>query len=352
MRPIALLLLLFTFAAHAQTVSDEHVYARGANPVSIAAPRGALVAWTDAGALHVQLVSRRGEPVWPATTIPTTSKAASPALATNGETFLIVFSEELSLAAVVVDANGTQLGPVHEYGTPSSNTPSVVWNVSAYLVWTPLALYAFDRNGIPAGSTPNAQRTTRVVGGNDRLLQFQFTSQQETSICWVPWACLKTPASYTISWTYATATQTTSGSESRNWYATGPPAATAGNDSDFVIAWNAPHGVEAELLRDGKGIATALVRTLTDPGTSPSVTFDGEHYVVTWEFAGDIFGALLRGDAPSQPFAIATGPRNESAPRITALGSERFLVTYTSDGDVVGRIVDLPINPGRRRAVR
>ncbi|MBM7113169.1 TolB family protein [Archangium primigenium] len=134
--------------------------------------------------------------------------------------------------------------------------------------------------------------------------------------------------------------------------ATGPqeyPALTH-NGMHFLVVWEDSRVGRPEIygarvdstgtVLDTSGIALSpLTMPTPDFKSSPTVTHDGDSFLVAWEdhrtgqYLSDIYGARVSNTGTlmdPQGFAIAAGPLGESSPALTSMGGQNSLVVYRS----------------------
>jgi hypothetical protein len=345
---LAAMLLGAAFTAHAAEIQYGNY-----PPNDTHASHATLLAWSEAGDLHIGRVDAHGQLIATNTIDVPGAELSAPAIASDGQSFLVAFlqlsNSGSQIAAAPIDAAG-KLGTVRVYG-PAINRPLLIWNRDAYSLWGDQQLFTIDRTGTLLGQTPTTTRDQAVIG-SDAQLTFTHYSQPGGFHCGFTW-CTTIYPSYSVYWTYSSATTRRSGHVDRVWYATGPPAA-ATNGSDFMLAWNGLTGVEAIVIRNGEPYSSVLIPAPVDPATSASIASDGAQYLIVYDSFGKTYGAFIGTvDAVVQPFPITTSPNLEAHPLVTALARGRFLVTYKSGATLTGTLLTTPdATSPRRRSVR
>jgi hypothetical protein len=263
-----LLALAFTGSLAAQAPEVRY----GTYPVAGAhASRGSLLAWSDAGNLHVGLVDRRGQLVATRIVDLPDAELSAPAIATDGRSYLIAFAHAsgagLQIAGVAVDANGNP-GPVRIYAAGTGSTPSVFWNGDAYSLHAERELVTIDRSGARRAAVDAPLRRDQVVLGTDAQLAFDTSTFAGIRHCGFT-MCVTIGASYTVSWTFSSATSSQiTDRVVRPWHALGQ-AVAATDGTDFMLGWNGVNGVEALLIRNGEPYSSTLVPAAVGALTVP-----------------------------------------------------------------------------------
>jgi hypothetical protein len=354
------LLLLLCVHAEAQIVGTVRQsygpYQRpseGDEPALASSAKNVLLAWSEVDpALHASrirfgLLDFKGRLVSPITTVQSPGRAESPAVATDGTNFRLVYFEyrvdkriERRFAmGVDIDAAGTLVGgpfELHAYERgPDATFPIVYWNGSSYtFVDRPVDEAALTIDEHLSGAT---WVTKRVVTGCF-LFQCFFTDVNELE--W--WAVNGVNGSYRPPKV--------------------DPGATvmAGIGNHTTIAWNTVRGVEyLELLNGARKGDPQVIPASVPADDHAGLGCDDTHCLLAFSTrAGDIYGVLYAHNQPAGPqVAIELGSQF-SKPHVQVLQKGRFLVSYVSAPDapqhfMAGRIVTTEPEPeGRRRAVR
>jgi len=148
----------------------------------------------------------------------------------------------------------------------------------------------------------------------------------------------------------------------------GAPAITH-NGTHFLVVWEDGRSGKTEIygarvsgtgmVVDMSGIAIATVTTSsTDQKLVPTVTHDGDSFLVAWEdhrasSLGDIYGARVSDTGAlldNQSFVLAAGPLGENTPALTSMGGQSSLLVYrgtdlsatTNSERVKARLVQTP----------
>lgn len=362
MRAAAAVVLLASFAAHAQHVQPENVYAPlGGGHAVAATSAGAVIAWrgldpaTGQLALRAGAVDRNGALVSSTTIGVPDGDAFAPTLARANDSILLGFVHRHAflgdrVAAVPLDEQGRPNGPIRRFLASSGAAPLLVSRGATYTLWDLRRRYELDRTGaiLSEGDTDFSPDVLPFEGGE---LIFSRDARQEQWHCGFT-QCGILPAMYSVTWAWRAETLR-GASVTRNWYAAGVPAA-AGTAREIALISNGLRGVEGLFLRNGDIASQFLVPGSVAVDTSPSIAFDGSRYLIAFDDFGDLYGALVDSSMTiAHRFPISTSGRSESAPRVVALSRGRFLVTYNHHDSLAGRIIttnDAP--PTRRRSVR
>lgn len=363
MRAAAAVVLLVSFAAHAQHVESEHVYAPlGGSHAVVAANSGAVLAWrgldpaTGQLALRAGSVDRNGALVASTTIAVPDGVAFAPTLARTSDSILLAFVHRHAflgdrVAAVTLDDEGRPSGALRGFLGSSGTAPLLVSRGETYTLWDLERRYELDRTGaiLSERDTDFYPDVLPFEGGE---LLFSRYAQQEQWHCGFV-RCGTIPARYSVTWVWRAETHHGSGTVDRNWYASGVPAA-AGTANEIALVWNGMRGVEGLFLRNGHVASELLVAGSVAIDTSPSIAFDGARFLIVFEDFGDLYGALVDSSMTvGHRFPIATSGTAESAPRVVALSRGRFLVTYNHHDTLAGRVINTSDAPPRkRRAIR
>jgi len=313
-----------------------------------------LIAWSEPSQLRAGAIDDRGV-LRSSSTIAVPGGASHMTLAGDGDAFLLAFvqrSEFLGpvLGIVPLDAHGRPTAAVRILGPAADTPPQLVRNGETYVVWDLRTRYELDRRGAVVSQQPERPQFSVVAfdGGELRWTSSSIDAIRHCTYFPQP-NCRWYPATYRVDWTFTGASVTVSGSGGGEWYSTASPAA-AGDALNALLAWNGVEGIGGVLIRNG--VQTRIsVPGFTEVEKTPAIAFDGERFLVAFDVYGDIYAAFVDGPVGHR-FPVATTGEHESTPRVTALGANRFLVTYERNGVLTGQVVGEIEPPARRRSVR
>lgn len=345
-RLTSLLLLLFTtsaFAAGPFIGDEERISAARPGVVLASTADRTLMAWTDGARVR----ARVGE-----TTIDL-GAGLDPSVATDGRDFLIVWQSEGS----VVGARWSNPTAVQTYVTNLINmrkSPKVIWNGTTFQVF--------------GGSSP----VDSIAVVNGVVMTTWSESYPEGYRCIfgdlfgnLGFPCFVMPAIYVVEWRFSGEHLGVTTFPFRTGYqgiTSGLPSGAGAGKNEFLLAWKGPTAIEARRFNTSGATLGFFNVSVANPMSgvrAPQVAWDGTRYLMvfdTLDGTSDIYGAvLIPGEGYAiTPFKIAASGENESAPAVTALGPDRFLVAYTIGISAIGtREVSFkePL-PSRRRAAR
>lgn len=353
----------------AQTVSSfERTYgpylqpAFGATPAIAVSRTGILFAWSEIdpatryARVKFALLDAQARLISEISVAPSTAAkhAYAPLVATDGESFLLVWAEEWSVLAAAGEAIGLRVDAAgHAIGSPFSfglrDPRWLVWDRSSYFLNAggTTARIASDGTrlgfesaaGIPFDGTP-VSITSKVT--NNSTCAF--------SCCGLN-LCSVTSRTLAITWSIGSALGTKRYTYSASAAVSEP--AFAGDGRQVLVAWSAPGGIEGFVIRDGRVQTDFLIPGVVD-FPPPGVAFDGTNFLVTYGERSEIRGALFDAETlVPRIFTISATARGETDPHPAVLPNG-FLVVYASDDDgdhrLAGRVVITA--PARRRAVR
>lgn len=352
-----LALLLFTTTLSAQWVSPiEQSYGpyarpqRGGRHALAVGSSGILLAWSEtlgAPRIRIGLLDSRAQLISEIVTLPVAAEGAeayAPAVAFNGESFLVAWIEQYrggeKVRSLVVDGSGIPITPAETHGFVGAEevTPLIVWDGAAWQV------LEGSRKSVQAAATSDGVRaTTRVT--RTMLLRN----------CWLL-RCEYYGNRWDLAWTAGTRT----GAEriGDEWPTGTTPiaisnVAPAGND--FAVTWASSLGVGYLFSSSTR---SNTVHAFVDDDVAPGLACDDELCLIAYgTLNGDVHAIVVdTGDIRGpQLLSITATERKEHSPLVHHLGGERFLVSYLSDQTATdqrinGRIVTFA--PARRRAMR
>ena len=335
----------------------------GVREVPAAADAGGttLVAWVERGALRG--VRAALLPSGTELDLGATSYAQdSPAVGTNGETYLVVWPDlhddcTTSLSAVVVDRNG-QAGPVRTLAQNAhpKTRPAIAWNGSEYaVVWevtgpvqlvalrvaadgtamdpTPMALtevyvdmiYATHRTGYPA----------IVWTGQEYLATWSFSRLSPVPLYPPPPPVLEVRARRFSRGLFPLGVETALASQASG-------SSLGWNGSEALALWQGDRGVHAaRMSRDGSVLAIQLLGANTNP-TPPSLS-------IAWTGHGWVAanGSQLLHLHRDGSYQSRTDLASVAASTVTPT-----LVAYQRDEGAVTQVFTRKFGGPRRRAVR
>lgn len=357
--PFALLLL--SLHAEAQIVGSVRQThgpyerpAAGYEPALTSTRKSVLLAWSerdpggDASRVHYGLLDFRGYLVSAITIVPSIGRTESPAVATDGTNFRLVYYEyrpenridRRYAMAVDIDAAGNIIGgpsELHVYDRAAPATfPIVYWNGSSFT--------QVDRP-IDEAAIAIDEHLSSVAWTQKRVLTgcFLFVCRFD-DVVELDWFALNG-----VNGSY------------RPSIAEPGALAISGKDRYAAIAWSTSRGVQYLQLVDGKRVADPTLLPASVPTNDrPGLGCDDTHCLLVYATrAGDIYGALFGRNQGSVAAAVPIELGAQfSKPHVQVLENGRFLVTYVSapfavQSFMAGRIVTTEQEPiGRRRAVR
>lgn len=339
MKRFAALTLLLATTAFGQQVSETELtygpFASGPRDRSIAAavaPHGILLAWsevdpeTQQASIRTHLVNLDGLPIGPVNTLPTARanhQATGPVIATDGETFFVVWTERdpysytpRILAGVTTNGVGKPLEGVRQMGAPRK--PALVWDGVGYKLHD-------DRGYRVPFATPDANGWVDWTPGIKAIHAY-------------PWGG-RPGRPFSVHWAIVTRDWIRSGTWSANTHLGSAPVVSA-EGSELLIVWGTDDGLEGLRVVEGRAGDRFELASVFARDTWPAI---GGRLVV---FAkdGDIYGSLVTGSVFGVPFPISAGDEVDDLPQAYPLGYDRYLVTYVrSRGgtiELVGRFVD------------
>ena len=328
---------------------------RGGNHSVAAAHGNALLAWSENDAsgrarVHVLMLDSAGRGVSPIRTLPALTEsrdALVPAVATDGESFLVTWEEALGVQQTVsmaLDAGGVPAGVPHAltYDAPilsAYESSRVRWTGSQYVVINSAnATINVDRDGTSLG----AAGTNSVVQAGIRTapagnIGFPGGTSLNHYWVWVDWRVGARSNSVFL----GTDVQTS------------PPVITqAGNR--YVVVWTENNGIRFYYTDE---TFTRGYTADADSFSRPRVECGATHCFVAYatkhnDIAGFVFDHRQPAAIPT-PFTIAASAATEREPELTLVTDTRALVTWRSseaDGEhLAGRTLALP---SKQRAVR
>lgn len=324
--------------------------------------QGALLVWSEElnrqAVIRFGLLDRNGRLVSELNTItaPLGADSLSPAVATDGSSFLLAWIELTygpgyetpRLLALRIDETGRPIGVPRELlrqsaAMPHEKVTRVSWTGSAFEVWGPLnshfRIHSDDQvEDLSPGGIPYAR-----IGN-------EFLRAGWTPVTWYP-PCgtpLCNPETmWVLGWT--------SGTFQGQYQPAAPmgPLSAAGGGSVQLIAWLTEGGLALVRIEDDRVISEELIPS-TATSSAPGIAFDGSNYLLVYLSApGELTGMSLSADGKaSTPFPIGLTDWVYDL-EVDAIAAGRFLVSYRTiaGGSVLhGKIV--VTEPSRRRAVR
>ena len=355
MRHFALLLLTATLSA--QTVSPiEQSYGPYSRPrrdgghALAVGSSGILLAWSEtlgAPRIRIGLLDARARLISEIATLPVAAESAeayAPAVAFNGETFLVAWVEQYrggeKIRSLVVDGGGKPITAAQTHGFVGIDdvTPLIVWDGAAWRV------LEGHRSGVQAAAMNDG-----VYASAMWKKTFLFES------CGIR-ICGVRANRWDVAWTAGDK----SGSEriGEEW-PTGntPPGAVnlAPAGDDFAVAWATSLGIGYLFT---PSMHSNTIPAYADDDVGPGLACDDERCLIAYgTFNGDVHAIVADTDDIRGPqlLTITATERQEHSPLVHHLGSGRFLVSYLSDQGAAdqrinGRIVSF--GSTRRRAMR
>jgi hypothetical protein len=325
---------------------------RGGHHALAAGSSGSLLAWSEtidgAARIRIGLLDSRAQLISGIATLPLVTSGAeayAPAVAFNGESFLVAWVEHYRGAerfcSMAVDGSGIPIPPAQRDGFAHGDdvTPLIVWDGTAW--------HVSDRSptGVQAAAMNNG------VYATVRWKQTPIYDCGRIAICGIR------ASRWDVVWTAGDE----SGSEQvgDEWpKGNTPPGmlAIAPAGDDFAIAWATSLGV-GYLFTSARHSTT--VHAYADDDAAPGLACDDERCVIAYGTfgRGDVQAIVVESDGVRGPelLTISATERKEHSALVHPLGSGRFLVSYLSDQTTAnqrinGRIVSF--EPARRRAVR
>lgn len=339
MKCFAAFTLLLATAAFGQQVSENELsygpFTSGPRDRSIAAavaPHGILIAWSEAdpdtqrASIRTALFDLDGQLIGAVNPIPTARanhQATGPVLATDGETFFLVWTERdpysytpRLLAGVKTNGVGKPIEAVQQMGAPRK--PALVWDGVSYKL--------------------HDDRGHRVPFANPDANGWIDWSPGVKPVHAYPWGS-RPGRPFSVHWAIVTADWIRSGTWSATTHIGNAPVVSA-EGSELLIVWSTDDGLEGLRVVDGRAGDRFQLDSVFARDTWPAI---GGRLVV---FAkdGDVYGSLVTGSVFGVPFPISAGEEVDELPQAYPLGHDRYLVTYVrSRGatiELVGRFVD------------
>lgn len=397
MRKITILLTTLltasTLFAATPQIGEEHGYRPVATRLAdaqtaLAGANGrALLAWSEADAndrprVHIARLALNGRMLDTPIAIPfghsSSNASLAPVVASDGSEFFVVWQERSADAALPnrifgtrVDRSG-QLGAAISFGFLSITAPRmprVTWDGHRYQVFAAGQAWHVRRDGTVASVRPFVEPDT-VAALNSMTMAARFSSERSRYACrpvGLSLFCSTLPDAYIIDWSLIDPAGTARGQRVQAQYTSSFPPAIEADTDEFLMAWKTPAGIDALRVHPDGSAAGYAVVPMTTPltgTTGPQVAFDGARYLIVYDMgyqSRDIWAAEIVPDRTyvGEPFLIsAAAGRDEIEPRVEAVGSGQFLVTYVSRGGTSGeRIVSRLVSfsapvPSRRRSVQ
>lgn len=342
------LLLAVTLLAATPFVSDEERIGPLRNPLDLVLVRSAdatLLAWHEDSRVRARVND----------TILDLGTGTDVRAATDGKDFQVIWVDQLRILGALaskpsdvktlINLNSQANG----FGTTYRRAPSIVWTGRSFQIFA-----GFD--GADTAAAVNGVVFT-AAATSDPAYQDCFFSLFARGF-----VCRNVGPVFRVDWKLRAdnvAARSFAFTES-GYSSIHLPFAVAG-PGEFLLLWKSSAGIDGVRLRpDGSTagfVKVPIGQSLTGK-RGPQAAWDGTRYLVVFDTvdpSGNIWGAFVTPGVNliADPFVIANGAEQESAPTVAALGPDRFGVAYKIGNDQIGtRVVSFTEPPSRRRVAR
>jgi hypothetical protein len=298
-----------------------------------------------------------------------------PAVASNGEDFLVVWADGDAIRARRVGANGALLdaAPITIATGPDAAYPAVAFGGGVYLAtWQELHGTTYDiygaiigADGVPIGTSFLVSVADPGDGGTPGTPVAAPNDQMWSAVAFGSGSFLVVFADQRLPAAVFGARVTPSGAlegpnflvrDGDGWYLADPALAFDAATQEWLVAWSRAGYIEGQRVAasgalSGPRLSISPVKVGLGSDVSASVASDGTDFLVAWHDAaagGDIHGARVSGagviDAAS---LVASGPVGsaQTVPSLTSGAAGAILAVWQDDrsgaGDVWGARVDV-----------
>jgi len=325
--------------------------------------QGALLVWSEElnkqAVVRFALLDRNARLVSEITTIvaPLAADNISPAVATDGSSFLLAWTEVTpgrgfvmsQLMVLRIDPTGRPIGvPIGLQSLavpfPEEQVTAVEWTGSAFDVWgLRYSRFRIHTNDQVENLSPDAISFANIGDGFLRAGWMSITTTPPCGRWWCP---------RVTRWVLVWSTNGTGRHEYSPMTPIGPLAA-AGGGAVQLVAWLTKGGIALARIQDDRVISEDLLPSEART-SAPGVAFDGTHYLLVYlTMPDELTGVVISTDGEiASRFPVAQGNKVYDL-EVDTVAPGRFLVSYRTLADgsnLHGRVV--VTKPSRRRAAR